>query len=271
MKRSITAALALVSAGAFAQISFTGNYSEDFNTWPNEESPGVIEGAVLPWTNNITKVGWYQGRRPSGTMVANTQLGIGNGEGGLNTLISLGMIFDTDRGIGSGNTSSATSGTNPIFWGFQLANNTGATVQAVDIRFDVENWRRPQTIDPTFSEQNTTFGQYRVGGTDFRLFDFVDAPNLNLVSLSPSIGASDPINGNLAENRYQVSTSLTGLNWQAGESLWIRWQDANNLGFDAILGIDNLSVVTAPVPEPASLLLLGAGASWLTLRRKKRA
>lgn len=273
MKRSIAVmALALISAGAFAQISFTGNYSEDFNTWAKEDSPGVIEGVSLPWQDNVTVAGWYQGIEFGGSIFPSSELIVGQ-SAGLMPLHTLGTPFDEDRAIGSGMGWDFGTGVLSTVWGFQLQNNTGSAIGSVDIEFDVENWLRPHTETQGFpAEQNVTFGQYRVGGTDFALMDFTSASQLDLTSLAPVTGNPAPIDGNLPQNRSHVLASLTGLNWQPGESLWIRWQDPDNLNRDAMFGIDNLSVVGmgAPVPEPATLLLLGAGSALLTLRKRKR-
>jgi hypothetical protein len=271
-KRSfMTAALALASAGAFAQISFTGNYSENFNSWPKEDDPGVVEGISMAWTDNTTKLGWYQGRSLGAgqTIFGNSELLIGQAPG-LRGLNSLGMPFDTDRAVGSGLGDDVEDGLAVLYWGFRLQNNTGHTIDSVDIQFDVENWLQPRNDEEVPAEQNTTFGQFRVGGTNFRLQDFTNAPQFNLVSLPTVDGLPGPLNGNLPQNRSHLSATLSSLNWQAGQSLWVRWRDPDNLGRDAIFGIDNLNVLEgAPVPEPASLLMFAAGSALLAMRKRR--
>ena len=52
--------------------------------------------------------------------------------------------------------------------------------------------------------------------------------------------------------------------WAANATLFIRWQDVDNAGADAGLGINNLTIV----PAPGAAALIGA-ASLLTSRRRK--
>jgi hypothetical protein len=80
------------------------------------------------------------------------------------------------------------------------------------------------------------------------------------------------INGN-----FLLLSSQVGNNYQSGhlsvyvpigESFGFYVQTQDNLGGAATLTVSNF---TAPVPEPASMLLMAAGLAGLTLMRKRRA
>jgi hypothetical protein len=47
--------------------------------------------------------------------------------------------------------------------------------------------------------------------------------------------------------------------WAAGDTLWVRWIDINELGSDHGMAIDDLSFSVTPVPEAQSGALLLAG------------
>lgn len=42
-----------------------------------------------------------------------------------------------------------------------------------------------------------------------------------------------------------------------GQSLYLRWQDVNDVGNDAALGLDNFRLDAVTFPEPATLALGG--------------
>jgi hypothetical protein len=62
--------------------------------------------------------------------------------------------------------------------------------------------------------------------------------------------------GKVAGRGGSVTTS-----WAAGDTLWVRWVERNDAGFDHALAIDDMtfSVTANDVPAPGSLLLLLAG------------
>lgn len=65
-----------------------------------------------------------------------------------------------------------------------------------------------------------------------------------------------------------VSATITGVNWAPGETLFIRWNDFDDVGTDAGIAIDNLTMI-ATVPEPSCGLLLGLGVAALALLHRK--
>jgi hypothetical protein len=88
------------------------------------------------------------------------------------------------------------------------------------------------------------------------------------------------LDGNLTANQASRSATITtfkgsALVWNPGETLYFRWQDANEAGNDAGLAIDNFSLTAfSSVPEPSSMALagivLGAG-TWFRYRRRRNA
>ena len=66
---------------------------------------------------------------------------------------------------------------------------------------------------------------------------------------------------------------MTGANWAAGETLWIRWTETNDAGNDHGLAIDNVSVTAGTaIPEPSTyaMILGGLTLGLVALRRYRR-
>jgi len=62
-----------------------------------------------------------------------------------------------------------------------------------------------------------------------------------------------------------VTLTLSNVNWQVGQELFIRWQDLNDVGYGATLAIDNFTLTAVPAPGAAALL----GAAGLLGRRRR--
>lgn len=78
-------------------------------------------------------------------------------------------------------------------------------------------------------------------------------------------GAKDGNDIGLMEN---IGGTIT-LDWQLGETLWIRWADINNPGTEHGLGIDNVHV--SAIPESRNFaVVVGASIFILMLLRRRR-
>lgn len=234
-----------------AQLLFNGSYSEDFDTLP-------ITGTGS--TNTFSLAGWYSNDT---TIVAT------NGSSGYSGLLSLGSSSSTERALGSGGADS----TGTTYYALRLVNDTGATIPSVYVSYVGETWRQgaatsndPYGLEFAFSRDATGVED----GTYFRRSTLDYISSVPLVVADPaSSGMASAINGNADANRTLVSAMLTfSGGWQPGQELWLRWTDLNSNGFDASVGIDNLSIVAVPEPQTYLMILLAAGALFIAHRRR---
>jgi len=104
--------------------------------------------------------------------------------------------------------------------------------------------------------------QYALGaaGSSFQSQTWKNLSSANFISPITSGGTIG--NGNLAANRVtSLGASVSGLQWQTGQALWLRWVDTNDKDSDHGLAIDDFSfnASVSAVPEPQSWLLMGLG------------
>lgn len=227
---------------AVIALSGSGTYSQNFNVLS-------LTGTSNAWTNDSTIPGWFSNRT-----VYIGSAGTSN-SGGLHAIGSGGDAALS--GIGSNS-----SGT--IFFGVTFQNNTGAALNLNTLSFAGEQWRNggntsPQTLEFSFQIGSTAPGLTDPGYTDGDAFDFT----------SPVTGATAAaIDGNGA-GRTPISGNLD-LTLAAGEFITLRWERPNSSGNDHGIGIDDLSLSYAAVPEPGTVLLLGVGGLLAVLRLRRR-
>jgi len=233
-----------------AQVLFDGTqaYTQDFDTLPSSGS--------FTFENNSTLLGWY-------TAPASAQAS--NGGAGTNDpaptvsgsrIYSWGDVDAPDRALGYFSRTSPT--TNTGRFGIQLQNTSGAVIDALTITFDIEQWRR-NSNDPgttlNFEWLTTAASDNQLTAAAGYILDERGSRSGFIV------GSNGSLNGNVSPNSQTISFTLTGLNWQNEEFLWLRWSVLNSMSSSAAVGIDNLSIVAplATIPEPASAAaLLGA-------------
>jgi hypothetical protein len=98
--------------------------------------------------------------------------------------------------------------------------------------------------------------QYRVGGTG----DFINVTG----GYSADVTTGPSLFGNT------VAFNLTEAAWDNASSLEIRIITTNAAGSDEWVGLDNISVTSQAVPEPGTLLALGAGIAAFAARRRRK-
>jgi hypothetical protein len=266
---AIVLALAAAAQAGAANVSFTGaTYFQNFDGLPATPSTTtVILGKGPHSFSTIAGAtgldGWYFGN-PLGSS-ANTEfraqdgsLGSGGGRG----VISFGTTSSAERALGAVPTSNQINR-----FGVLMVNNSGATINALDVAFTGEQWR----IGDTTSGANTLGFAYGVATSinDAGLSAFAGLSFSSVVVTGPT--PETALNGNSPANQASRSGTLTGLNWGAGQTLAMRWTMNDLSGQDDGLGIDNFSVAT-PVPEPEiyAMLLAGLCAIGVAARRRTK-
>ncbi len=185
---------------------------------------------------------------------ANAGFLVSTGSATGNGVQSLGATGGTDRALGSLSAGSAVYAIGVIF-----TNNTGTILHSITVSFTAEQWRKGGS-----GNKNTWSFHYKTGLlTTINAADLSDEPHLNFSSLITTTGAGS-MNGNLPENRQNITYTITGINWKPGEQLLLRWDDGDETGNDDACAIDDFrfsaeqgdAPVTAPVvPLPVNTVV----------------
>lgn len=209
--------------------------------------------------------GWY-GAKLSGSGTSSLPLTADAGSGNSGTIYNYGSTntnggVNLDRSLGSLASSSTVAA-----FGALIKNDTTNQMNSVKVTMTAERWRTsPNTNILTFA-----FG--RVDDFDVTTANFLSTtiasqvPGLNIVI--PPTATNNAVDGNAATNQFAFNGVLVPVNLAPGETAFIRWQDADEAGSDAGIGIDNLSLSPSqelPIPdgEGTASLLNGDTGSYL--------
>ena len=249
--RGISALLALVGLAAAARADFS--YSQIFDSMgsgtaaPSGWSVLTIAGAssTLTLPTSVTMTSATAG---SSTLAVWNQTSAAVTWG--NQAANMGSTAsDTNRLLGTSPT-----GTLGSMLQLDLANNSGETLSAVNVAYDMKAMKNG-TLKSGFSATAEELPGYR--------FYFIDGATWTHV---PSLDlANDTLNS--------VGHASATINFTSpvadGSSMKFRWFDDNGDPFspDFMIAIDNVSV--ASVPEPASLAVVAIGVVALMVRRRR--
>ncbi|HOX57291.1 MAG TPA: PEP-CTERM sorting domain-containing protein [Candidatus Paceibacterota bacterium] len=276
MKRiiSLLAVLTLVGATvAIGQINYSGGtYSENFDTILNTDGNGTTMSGVgsVGAQDAIPTLTTWRAARVGGTGTGTFALFADWGGSGTGRLYSYGTTAGSpiyyERALGS-----VGSGTTIPGFGTYFINASAETYASLTFNFDREVWRNQSAA----ADQSLTFSYGLLsGGGGITADNFLTSagmtayPALNATSPAALGGvASAGRDGNAEPYKAHVSATITGISWAPGDTLFIRWSDADDTGTDAGISIDNLTLV-AVVPEPSCGLLLGLGVAALALLRR---
>lgn len=245
-------------APAMATIVYNGGtISENFDTLPTANVTGVFS-ATAGVQAAIPGLTAWSGAKIAGSGTAATNFIANDGTSNTGALFSMGLAGNGERALGT-----TASGTNVFAFGVDLVNGTGGVLTQVTISFTKEQWRSSTSTNNVLSFAYGLSGG-SITGANF-LSDASLSPETNLdVVGDPFVTTNGALN---PPSTALVSYTITGLNWQAGDSLFIRWSDVNDIGNDAMLGIDDFSFAAVPTPGTAALLGLGG----LVMARRRRA
>lgn len=120
--------------------------------------------------------------------------------------------------------------------GAAFVNNTGATINALQISYRGEQWRLG-----TSGRIDRLDFQYSLNATALNVGTWIDADALDFNS-AISVGTVGALNGNDTLNNTPVSSTIAGLTITPGSKFYIRWTDFNASGADDGLSIDDFSI-----------------------------
>ncbi|MBB4846030.1 hypothetical protein HNP55_004584 [Paucibacter oligotrophus] len=261
-------ALAL-AAPAHAAVSVNSSsfvYSQSFDSLAKTTSTSSVA-----WANDSTLAGWSLFNKDKAAITSYLADAGGSNTGGFR---SFGVGGNSDRalgGVGSGGSyfGSPANGAVAGWIALSLSNTSGSALAGFKLGFDGEQWRNGGNTPGVAQSMVLEYGF----GATFAGVTSWTAPGANFDWSSPVFASTTAaaVNGNttgLVANRgAQINTS-----WAAGDTLWIRWTERNDLGNDHGLAIDNVNfsaVAAVPEPQTYALLLAGLGAIGFVARRRK--
>ncbi|MCC6492904.1 MAG: hypothetical protein IT424_07775 [Pirellulales bacterium] len=247
---------ALISpAPTYAAVAYSTvgeQYGEDF------DSLSSLAMGNLLWTNDATLPGWSLFNAAGGALASI------RASGGTDTVGSFYSFGATgaDRalgGVAAGNSyfGAAAEGTVAGYISVAITNATGVALDSFSVSFNGEQWRDA----PSAAPQTMVF-QYGFGAAYADVSWTVPGGFFDWTG--PVSGSSTRfIYGNqkgLVSNRGGL---VAGVDWAAGQTLWLRWTETNDAGLDHGLAIDDFSLTafaatSSAVPEASSLLALAA-------------
>ena len=227
-----------------AQVSMTAlsvPYTQNFNT---------LRDTGLNNPYNTFPSGWYATELGTG---ANTLYRAAHGELAGGDIYSFGDSANAERAFGSLGSGTVA----PLYLGVALVNNTTATVQRVRLSYRGELWRignparstGPDTLHFAYGKNNGS-----LTGSTWNAFT-----RLSFVSPAPAASTNNiDVNGNLSANVVNYTDTLINLNLAVGDTLWLRWMDANSSSFDDGLGIDDVSITFLPAVATSNFLMINS-------------
>lgn len=273
------AAVLLSSAASRAAISYTvplGLYFQDFNSLPNTGTVALPGSATTGTQLPIPGVTDWELAKRGGTGSTDSVLWTTPSTGG--RFYSSGLD-PVDRAL-----SSLASGTFIGAVGTSFVNDTGSTLTAFTITFSREIWAVQGTsqASPTGDLADRLSFAYGLSGNGPAAADYLTSASmipfadLDAVSPAENMLLAIPSNtnpdrnrdGNFPDWRTTVSATVSGITWDPGHTLFLRWSDSDTVGFDAILGVDDL-FFTAAIPEPSAGLLMAAALAFGGSRRRR--
>jgi hypothetical protein len=253
MKSHMAAAFLSLFISTFADAGIMLNspatYTQDFDT------------LALSGSSSVTPADWEFAE--TGT-AANINYTAGTGSGNVGDTYSFGLSGSPDRALGE-----LTSGPLNSTFGVSFTNAGTTAIQSLTFNYSGEQWR----IGNTGAARTDRLDfQYSLNATSLTAGTWINLDALDFLSPITTASSVGALNGNLAANRSNLDSTLTGLNINSGESIWIRWQAVDIGGSDDGLAIDNFSLTAqfAAVPEPSSIAFIIASGLCTAIYQKRR-
>jgi hypothetical protein len=283
------AGLALTSA-AHASVMYGtagSTYTQNFDTLPNTPTDTNLQVAATPmkWaddttpsTNVISIPGWYlyfpiDLSSGEGGTNGHQRMRIGSGSANTGAFMSFGSAGSTDRALGDvGSNTLGVTGAD-IYIAIRLTNTTGSMLDTITVGYAGEQWRDGGNNPAVAQTMTFAYSLDSTATVSSANSLYTNVSSLNFTSpVAANTGSGAAVNGNTVGRTVIAPVTISGLDWEPGTDLWLRWDDINNTGNDHGLAIDDFSfsaTATAAVPEPASAALVSIMTLPLIARRRR--
>lgn len=253
------ASSAFVNSANAVTLTVGTPYTQDFDSLPTGTNN---EKNTLPLDWDFIKLG----------ATANTTYSAGSGSANAGDVYSFGASNSSERALGSLNSNP----TGTINYGIKFT-IAGATtpVTSIEISYRGEQWRYGggNSLDTlAFYYSTSSTASLNDINPPTSTSSWTNISSLNFASPVTS-GTTGALDGNASANSRAISNTITGLNLNDGDTLWIAWSDPNSAGNDNGLAIDNVRVNAVPEPITmfGSLTALAIGAGLKKFRKKCQA
>jgi hypothetical protein len=278
-------ASSLSASGAIVYTVPDEIYFQNFDSLPNTpqntslgntvDGVGWVDDSATPAANQFSIPGWYlyhPGILPEGGVNGHQRVRIGAGSANTGAFWSYGVSGSTDRALGSvgSNTLAPSPGSQEIYIGLRITNETGVILDQITVSYNGEQWRDGGAATPVAQTMRFGWSTTALSISDPSL-QFTDAPGLTFTSpVFTNTGSGAAVDGNTAGLVPMTALTISGVNWLPGTDLWLRWTDINDAGNDHGLAIDDLNFWASAIPEPTVAAMLGLGTLGLARRRRNR-
>ena len=251
------AAASVVALGTSADASVLLAYAQNFDSLGTSSRSITGSGAIGAQGVISGLDGNWFGARIGGTSTTPLSATVGDGATSGGGIYNFGVTGSLDRSLGT-----VASGTTVAGFGIVLVNTSGSEATSITITFDARQFRSSTVV------QNVLAFAYGFSGGGATSADFLSSTQMIALSAGDVVGASPVATNGVISPPTSATISFTIANvaWANGQSLFLRWQDANEAGNDAGLGIDNFSLVA--VPAPGALAFLGLACMASSRRRR---
>ncbi|MGA2174894.1 MAG: lamin tail domain-containing protein, partial [Verrucomicrobiota bacterium] len=188
--------------------------------------------------------GWYGLADP--TAKVGTRFGATDGDQTTGGQISFGLPNSANRALGL----LATSTTGYTAVGAKFINNTGATMNFINLQVTGEVWRQsniPKTLECYYLIDPTAIAPMSTQATAS-----LPAFNVAFPTVSGDVGGV-AVDGTAPANQiYLAVTNQPITNWPPGAAFWLVWEMADSTGKGQGLAIDNLSFAATALGTPTN-------------------
>lgn len=213
----------------FGKYSIAQNISISTLGTPLTENYDGLSNTIGSTTNNLTITGWVLTETGGGAR-DNELHAVDAGGSATGDTYSYGTASSTDRALGG-----LRSGTLIPVFGVGYTNNSGATINSLDISYVGEQWR-----SGTITRIDRLDFQYSTDATSLNTGTWIDENNLDFST--PNTSATGAKDGNAIGNKTALNFTITGLTIPNGTTFWLRWNDVDATGADDGLSVDDFSL-----------------------------